>query len=351
MTTSEIIRAVLIVILAVILVVRMRKPSGRRLAQQKKKQQEDVRQRRAELRSQAIQQRQVELEKKERQTAQVLRSALGADLVQKVATVAGQQIHYLDGGAGACVLLLHGFASTKEDWSDFAQHLIAAGYRVVAPDLPGFGQNPVVEQPHDVTSQTKRIRAFGRDLGLEPVHLVGSSVGGMIAAAYAYSARDSVPSLTLIEPLGVKVPYESELDKLLAMDRNPFAIATAAAYDNLLGFLYVRPPEMPESLRNLRAEDAAKRRSFLLQTWLECRGGDKANLLDLLLPEIQQRTLVIQGEKSNVVHLATAEMLRRIMKDAHDVVIADCGHFPMVERAEETARHVVEFLAAASPAS
>ena len=69
-------------------------------------------------------------------------------------------------------------------------------------------------------------------------HLVGHSVGGSIAAAVAYGASQEVASLTLIEPFGVRVPYQSKLDEILAQERNPMVIATPTAYDNLLGFVF-----------------------------------------------------------------------------------------------------------------
>ena len=181
-------------------------------------------------------------------------------------------------------------------------------------------------------------------MGLERFHLVGHSVGASIAAAIAYAAPKQVSSLTLIEPFGVRVPYESELDKMLAQDRNPMVIATEMAYDNLLGFVYHQPPEMPPALKKLRAEQASANRVFHLKVWKEVREGERAHLLDLLLPVIKITTLIIQGAESKVIHPATAGVIEAMMSDARSAVIEQCGHFAMTERPQETAESILRFL-------
>ncbi|MEE8526006.1 MAG: alpha/beta hydrolase, partial [Thermoanaerobaculia bacterium] len=98
-----------------------------------------------------------------------------------------------------------------------------------------------------------------------------------------------------------------------------------------------------------RAEMMAENRVLYLKIWKETREGDRAYLLDLLLPELQVRTLALLGAKSRVVHGATADVIRAMMPNsAITAVLDDCGHFLMVERPEETERHITGFLAAVS---
>ena len=156
-------------------------------------------------------------------------------------------------------------------------------------------------------------------------------------------------SLTLIEPFGLRVPYESELDEMLAHERNPMVIATPMAYDNLLGFVFHQPPQMPPALKKHRAEQAAENRVFYLKMWKEIWEGERAKLLDLLLPEIKTKTLIIQGAQSQVVHPATPGVAEGMMNDARSAVIEDCGHFPMVEQPRATADHILEFFKTIPP--
>ncbi len=356
MTTSEKIRVVLIIVLAIVYLGKRYDVVGKlREKKQKKQKLEAEQRRRKELKEQRQQQQEQQAEKKV-QTAQILKRGLG-HLRQKSVQAAGQEMWYLEGGArpdARQVLMLHGFAGDKENWGEVAKLLIAKGFHLVIPDLPGFGQNVKdSRKSYDVTTQTKRVRAFLQKTGLQSFHLVGHSVGASIAAAIAYSMPKDVKSLTLIEPIGIRVPYESELDRMLAQNRNPLVIAIPAAYDNLLGFVFHKPPEMPLALKKLRAEQAAENRVFYLKVWKEIREGERANLLDLLLPVIKLKTLVVHGAQSKVVHPATPGMVKEIMSNAHSAIIQSCGHFPMLEQPKATADHLLRFFEAipAQPAT
>lgn len=341
MTTSEIIRLVLAAVLIIFFIVwRMGLRDLLKEGKEKKRRQESLEQKKAHA-QEARARAQKQQETRTRRTSQILKLDLQG-LTQKSVQAAGLELWYLEGGVanrGPTVLLLHGFASRKEDWNDFAGPLLQAGLHVVAPDLPGFGQN--AKNPdlgYEVTSQAKRIRAFAGALELRRFHLVGSSLGGSIAAALTYGAPDQVASLTLIEPFGVRVPYESQLDQYLERGVNPLTISTPEAYDNLLGFLFETPPATSDAVKRHHAEETAARRDFYLQMWPQIRGGERAYLLDLLLPEIKVRTLAIQGAKSKVTHPATGKIIANMVRGAQVVEIPECGHLPAVERPDETAK-------------
>lgn len=344
MTDSEIFRAVLAVVLVGIFIVRRAGIFDWLEKQKADKQKEQDKQARLEERQQLARQQQKKEELKKKQTAEILQRSVHG-LEQRSMQIGGLDVWYLVGGAenGPKALLLHGFAGDKENWAEVGGQLVEKGYRVVAPDLPGFGQSAKNADKHyDVTTQVKRIRGFAHTLQLGRFHIVGCGLGGTIAAGFTYSAADEIASLTLIEPFGVRVPYPSELDKWLAEKRNPLVIAGPAAYDNLLGFLFVRPPEMEENVKQIHAEQAAEHRTFYLRMWKEIYEGERSKILDLLLPEIKVKTQVILGAESKVVHPATAQAIRELLPTARTVVLEDCGHFPMVEKPAETLRAFLE---------
>ncbi len=344
MTDSEIFRAVVVVILVGIFVARRAGFFDWIKEQKADKKKEQEKQVRLEERQELARKQQKKKELKKKQTAEILRRSVQG-LEPHSMEIGGLDVWYLIGGPenGPRVLLLHGFAGDKENWAEVGAELVEKGYRVIAPDLPGFGQSTKnAEQPYDVTTQVKRIRGFAHSLQLGRFHIVGCGIGGTIAAGFAYSAADEIASLTLIEPFGVRVPYPSELDNWLAEQRNPLVIAGPAAYDNLLGFLFVHPPEMEEHVKQIRAEQAAEHRSFYLKMWKEIYHGERAKILDLLLPEMKVKTQVILGAGSKVVHAATAQAIQELLPTARVVVLEDCGHFPMVEKPAETLRTFLE---------
>lgn len=348
MTTSEWIRVIIIVALVVVLIVRHK---GFKSTKATKKEQEEkaAKARMAELRKEKRARQIQQIQEKKQQNAQILRTSLGGGFAQRSVEAAGITLHYFEGGPGpSTALLLHGFASAKEDWARFARCLIQEGYRVLAVDLPGFGQNKKdPDVSYDVATQAKRIRAFTEQLGLHGFHILGSSIGGTIAGAYTYGFPQDILTLTLIEPFCVRVPQSSELDELESQGRNPIGIATPEAYDNLLGFLFAQPPALPDSVKRLRAEDAVRNRDFYLKMWREVRSGEKAYILDMLLPEIDKKVLILQGAESRFVHPMTAEMIRRILKVpgmAQAAVLEGCGHLPAVEKPEVAAGHWLRFV-------
>ena len=347
MTASEIVRVVLIIGLVIFLIVWRSGVKDQLKESREKRRKEDEEKRQAQVRATVRDKAKQKEQAKIRRTSQILKLNLEG-LEQKSADVAGTKVWYLEGGLtsrAGTALLLHGFAGQKEDWNAFARPLLTEGLHVVAPDLPGFGQNEKkAELSFEVTTQAKRLRALTKTLALGRCHLVGSSLGGSIATAYTYAAADQVASLTLIEPFGVRVPYESELDQYLSRGINPLVPATPEAYDNLLGFLYERLPTMPEPVKAHRAREAAEHRDFYLKMWPQIRGGERAYLLDLLLPEIKTHLLVLQGQKSKVVHPATAEMIKNMVRGSIAVTLPECGHLPAAEEPEQTARYFLSFL-------
>ncbi|NIL95537.1 MAG: alpha/beta fold hydrolase, partial [Woeseiaceae bacterium] len=97
--------------------------------------------------------------------------------------VDGEPWHYLVGGPadGETVLLLHGFGANKDTWTRFAGYLTER-YRVVAPDLPGFGESHRQPgQDYRLPAQRERLHAFVAALGLTDFHLAGNSMGGHLS--------------------------------------------------------------------------------------------------------------------------------------------------------------------------
>ncbi|MEW6185665.1 MAG: alpha/beta fold hydrolase, partial [Thermodesulfobacteriota bacterium] len=108
-----------------------------------------------------------------------------AGLEVKRVWIPGVQISYLEGGAGETLLLIHGSGDDKDSWTPVAKYLTGR-YRVIAPDLPGFGESDRLEKGgYKAQDQVKHLQAFTRTLGLTAFHLGGHSLGGKISAAYA----------------------------------------------------------------------------------------------------------------------------------------------------------------------
>ncbi|MEM8963812.1 MAG: alpha/beta hydrolase [Acidobacteriota bacterium] len=267
---------------------------------------------------------------------------------QRQLEVGGAILHYVEALAESPrgrIVLVHGFGGDKRDWSGLLRPLMDAGFDACALDLPGFGEStPSDEQDWSVTGLLKLLRLFNRESKTDRLHLIGASLGATLAACYAYAVPKEVMSLVLIEPLGLRVPYETELDKALERGQNPMVVTDEASFQYQLAFLHATPPEMPEAVRAARAEAAMAGHDHQLAAWRALRDGDRPHILDAVLPEIQTRTLIVQGASSRVVHTATGNVARDTMRAARVVTIPDTGHRPMVEQPAAVTEAVLGFL-------
>lgn len=119
----------------------------------------------------------------------------------RYADVNGTRLHYVLGGEGPAVVLLHGFPYTWAVWAAVLSPLAAAGFTVLAPDLRGMGDSAPAEEGFAKVNVAQDVRAIVHQLRLGPIHLVGADLGAMVA--YAYACRDpaEVRRLVLAESL------------------------------------------------------------------------------------------------------------------------------------------------------
>ena len=117
-----------------------------------------------------------------------------------VLRVAEATIAYFDTGLGTPVVLVHGSASSRRQWRALTP-LLAGRYRVIAPDLHGYGESGhwTGPEPMRAEDEAEIIAALARRIG-KPFHLVGHSYGGCISLVAAGMLADQLLSLTLIEP-------------------------------------------------------------------------------------------------------------------------------------------------------
>jgi pimeloyl-ACP methyl ester carboxylesterase len=125
-----------------------------------------------------------------------------------VATVNnGVRIHYVTGGDGPALVLLHGFPEHWREWRLIMPALAESGYAVVAPDLRGFGDSDKPFDGYDALNVATDIHQLVRHLGHERIGVVGHDVGASIAYTLAAAYPDEVRGLVLMEafPAGLEV--------------------------------------------------------------------------------------------------------------------------------------------------
>lgn len=252
---------------------------------------------------------------------------------------------YLEGGEGETLLFVHGFGMEKDGWGLFPKAFSRA-YRLVLPDLPGFGENSRLDSAnYNVPSQVIRLNRFVESLGLERFHLAGSSMGGYIAGFYASEYPEKVKSLALFNPAGVKSPVLSDLWRRYA-ETGEIALVygTREGFEEILRLLFYRIPPVPGPFKDHFAELGALNSAFHRKVLRDLERGGRAEL-EPRLSRIKARTLVLWGANDRILHVSGAEIFRKGLKNAKVVILDQCGHVPFFEKRAETVKIYKDFLA------
>jgi pimeloyl-ACP methyl ester carboxylesterase len=260
-----------------------------------------------------------------------------AGLKQNSIQVNGLRIEYLEGGKGDPLVLLHGFGANKDNWTRFAKHL-TSHFRVIAPDLPGFGESSLApDGVYTIRAQAKRLKAFLQALGIKSLHLGGNSMGGNIAGAYASLYPEDLKTLLLIAPGGIVSSEPSEMYLRLKDGKpNPLVAESIEDYERLLDFVFVKKPFIPRAIKKHLIQEAIEHQSLNRKIFNQLRSSDDPPL-EAMLKGIPVPTLVVWGGQDRVLHVSGAIILEAVMPDAKTEVMNSVGHLPMIEKPEETA--------------
>ena len=264
-----------------------------------------------------------------------------SDLERKeIALADGSRIVYLEGGQGEPLVLVHGFGANKDNFTRVARWLTPR-YRVVVPDLTGFGES---SHPEDVdygyAAQAERLRAFVQALRLTGVHLGGNSMGGAIAMSYAAHHPDEVASLWLIDAAGIPEAPASELRRLVeAGQGNPLLVTSEDDFARMMAFALSDPPWIPRFAMDVMAQERIANQA------LERRIFDRI-ALDSVSADVRglgTPALIVWGAEDRVIDVGTAEVLHRLLPRSQVVVMPHVGHAPMIERPRESAEEYLRF--------
>lgn len=273
-------------------------------------------------------------------------------LSEKTVTVGTHQVHYLEGGVSEGgdepLVLLHGIFAEKDHWVDFARPLTGR-YRVIAPDLPGFGESGrLPDQNYDYAAHTERLKALLDALGLRRVHLAGNSMGGTIAALFAVSHPDRVASVALIgAPHGIRTPKPSRMDGLIDAGKAPLIAHNATEFAQMMDLIFAKQPFLPYPILQATEREALRNAGSNLRLW-NAQLKDRY-LLDVRIANVQQPTLVLWGGQDQVFDASGAEVLRGRLKNPQIEVLPGVGHLPMMEAPSATAQKYAQFLKSLSP--
>jgi pimeloyl-ACP methyl ester carboxylesterase len=245
--------------------------------------------------------------------------------------VGDHRVVYSEGGHGEPVVLLHGFGASADSWNRFAKPLTKR-FRVIAPDLPGWGASTRLETAsYGYPVQVERVHQLLSHLKLGRVHLIGHSMGGFIASAYAARYPDEVITLGLIAPHGMVEPEPSELARSVAQGDNWLVATSLPEFDRLLNNVFARPPYAPKAVLRYLANHAIRNSAKSAKIFAEMQTNDPP--LAERLSHINAPALIVWGDRDRVLHVSCADLFRQGIKNSEVIVIPGAGHMPLIENA------------------
>lgn len=271
----------------------------------------------------------------------------GAGLRSRRLQVDGIDWHFLEGGHGEPLVLLHGFNGDAYHFGRVARKL-NRDFRLIVPDLPGFGQTEGADGlDFRIEAQAERVLALLDALGIRRFFLGGSSMGGYIACAVARQAPERVRGLWLLAPGGLReAPLSPLFQKLDQGGDNALVVRGRGDFSRLMDYCFVHPPWMPRPLVRELADRAARHAERAERIFESMRFESQP--LETLAEGLATPTLIVWGRLDQVLHPDGLDVLAARMPNGKTMALPETGHLPMIERPRETAEAWISFAHAAS---
>lgn len=272
--------------------------------------------------------------------------------VSRKADVGGVKIHYVRGGSGSAVILLHGFAETSRMWIPLLPS-IGEKFTVIAPDLPGIGDSSIPRGGMGMKAAAVGIHDLVRSLGITKARVVGHDIGLMVAYAYAALYPSEVEKLVVMDAFlpGVQgwEPIYNSPDYWHFRFNGPTAGALVKGRENVY-FAYFwndlaanKNQSIPKSDR--RAYLTAYSRPGRMRAAWEYFVSSKQAAQDfaqMSQTKLTMPVLSIGGDKS--LGEALGAQMRLVADDVKVEIVKNSGHWILEEQPKQTASAILGFL-------
>ena len=248
-------------------------------------------------------------------------------------------LHFFEKGQGPALLFLHGFCETGEMWRHFADSL-STQYRVVCPDLPGFGNSPLSDSIQSLEEVAERLEHFLDDQHIQHPIVLGHSLGGYVALALLERMGNRIKAIGLLH----STAYADDLEKKEMRNRVLIFLNKHGAAKFVSSFV---PQLFPEHRREELADATAH----------AIEDGQRSSLEGLLaytvaMRDRQDRIAVLQqfagpklllaGTLDGAVKIDSSRAQQQYF--THYTELEGVGHLGMVEEKEKTLTVVQEFV-------
>lgn len=238
-------------------------------------------------------------------------------------TINNININYVDKGSGDLVVLLHGWGSNIKLFANLID-LLSAKYRVLAMDMPGFGESEEPPSAWCVDDYASFVIDFIKDYAPEKVVLLGHSFGGRVIIKL--NSRNDLPfeivKVILVDSAGILPPKTNKKSWKTRKYKIGKAILSTKIAQKIA----------PDALENFRKKmgsaDYAAASPLMRQVLVKTVNED----LEPLLPNIKCPTLLVWGVNDTATPLSDGEKMEKLIPDAGLVKLENAGHYSFLEQ-------------------
>jgi pimeloyl-ACP methyl ester carboxylesterase len=264
--------------------------------------------------------------------------------------VAGREFHYERGGSGEPLLLIQGMSGTHVAWGRPFREALEESFEVVAFDNRGIGLSGPVEGPFTIVEMAEDTAGLLDELGLDSAHVVGISMGGMIAQELALAEPGRLRSLTLGctycgGPGSQLMPQENAQKLAEGLQSGDREKAIRASYEVNLSPGFRADEDAYAAFREMAISVPARKATIELQVQAIFGHDTRGRLGEIATP-----TLIIHGTVDGVLPFPNAEQIASLMPRARFEPLEDVGHMFWWEQPQRSAEVIREHAFAASSA-
>jgi pimeloyl-ACP methyl ester carboxylesterase len=274
-------------------------------------------------------------------------------------SIHGHDMAYQMEGSGPPLLLLHGIAGSSRTWRDVIPRL-ADRFTVIAPDLMGHGQSEKPIGDYSLGAFASGIRDLLEVLSIDRITVVGQSFGGGVAMQLAYQHPERCERLVLVDSggLGREVSWMLRFMTLPGSEYVMPVIFPGFVRDwgdslfrwiNDHGIQLGRFGEMWSAYASLAESENRRAFARTIRSVID-PGGQTVSAMDRLYLATQMPTLIIWGDRDDIIPVSHAYAANRAMPGSRLVIVEGAGHFPQIEAPERFVDALLDFIESTVPA-
>lgn len=243
-------------------------------------------------------------------------------------------VNLIDKGQGDTIVLLHGWGARADIYMSII-NLLSSKYRIIAPDLPGFGKTTEPSFAYDVKDYVDFVLLMLKELGISKASFIGHSHGGrcIIEMASRSDLKIEIDKIVLIDSAGIRPKLSFSKQIRIATYKSLKKIVT-------MPLVAKKHPDLLDKLKKkFGSADYSNSSEIMRQSMVKVVNSDFTDRLHL----IKAPTLLIWGDKDTATPIEHAHIMQKKIPDAGLVTIKNGTHFSFADDFALTSRVLSSF--------